>query len=141
MKKTKITIALIGVALVASLLVFTKMTGSATYILTQKWQPEFIEDGSEVYCFNEDEAGYYVFMYDSAEAAEELLAWQEEEGDTISSGSYSEAAKAWMEEAEVPENLSREFLDGPYYYMTQEDGSEMIVFLDGKLVHIVEHTM
>lgn len=134
-------LAIIGVALVVFLVMVMKWSSSASYLLAQHWQAEFIKEGSEMYCFHEDNVGYYSFMYDSKEDAEALLTWQDAEGETKNSGTYTEAAEAWMEAAGVPETISREFYAGPYYYESQEDGSEMIVFLDGRLVHVVEHMM
>lgn len=137
---------IVGVAFVIFMGFVWKWSSSASFILGQHWELKIPNGGTEMYCINDAQEGgkgaaYYAFWYEDIANAEEGYEWGEAEGPTNDYDTYEEAATVWMGEAGAPESLGIEITDGKYYYEVAEDGSELIVFLDGntKMLHIVEN--
>lgn len=99
-----------------------------------------------MYCINDAQEGgkgvaYYAFWYEDISNAEEGFEWEATEGPTNDYDTYEEAVSVWMDEVGIKETLGIEITEGKFYYEVTEEGSELIVFLDGnsKMLHIVEN--
>lgn len=138
MKKT----ILIVIAMLASgFILFSNWTSGASKQVQKAWELDLPKGATEVYDFRgETGSAYYAFIYDTPEEAEEALEWQSEEGATIDAGTYTEAIETWIDEANVPDTLPIDIPEeGPFYYKKKADGSELIIVLDYRMLHMVEH--
>lgn len=90
--------------------------------------------------FHGDGIRYHVFSYEYEDYIDLMFAWAGTEFTTLRDGSYSEAAAAWLDEIEVPEDQRPDYENCAYWYKAQEDNSELIIFWDNNLnrLYIVE---
>lgn len=93
--------------------------------------------------FHGDGVRYHVFSYQNEEPIEALFEWSETESDTLFAGGYSNAAEAWLDEIEVPQEERPEYESCVYWYASQADNSEIIIFWDDvrERIYIVESFM
>lgn len=80
--------------------------------------------------FHGDGIRYHIFSVKEAQAIEEMLVWQSEEGFTRYDGSYAEAANKWLNKIDVPSEERPNYTECAYWYETKDDNSEIILFWD-----------
>lgn len=150
MKKKSVivfSIALVG-AFIIGAIVWMSMTGYSR-VLKTNWELEipFSARCSEVYekdtgaSFNGDGIRFHVFSCKNEDRIDDMLVWTDDDHSTIYYGSLSEAAEQWLDVLDVPEEWRPEYDDSRYYYCSQEDNSELIIFWskEAKMLYIVEN--
>ncbi len=80
--------------------------------------------------FHGDGIRYHIFSYKKEEAINEMVMWQSTEQSTVFCSSYSEAATEWLDEIDVPLEKRPNYTECYYWYQTQNDYNEIIIFLD-----------
>jgi len=80
--------------------------------------------------FHGDGLRYHVYTYQDGAYIEKMLKWSDTEGETLWSGSYSEAADAWLAELEASSEFYPDYASCVYSYRVQEDNSELIAIWD-----------
>lgn len=101
---------------------------------------------SEVYrknpsdSFHGDGIRYHVYTYKNEEYIEQMFNWNVVEKETIFSSSYSEAANEWLNELEVQNEHYPDYSKCVYWYQSQEDNSEVIIFWNKQndMIYILE---
>lgn len=90
--------------------------------------------------FHGDDIRYHVFSYKYEDSIDLMFAWIGREQETIFRSSYSEAAEQWLDDISVPEEYRPDYDNCWYWYHSQEDNSEIIVFWDEDVncLYIVE---
>ena len=90
--------------------------------------------------FHGDGIRYHVFSYKYEDYIDLMFAWSHTEFNTIFHGSYSEAATEWLDEIDVPDDQRPNYENCCYWYKSQEDNSELIIFWDNStnLLYVVE---
>lgn len=90
--------------------------------------------------FHGDGIRYHVFSYRYEDYIDLMFAWRANEGKTLFRDSYSETAEEWLDEIEVPRGWRPDYESCSYWYKTQEDNSQIIIFWDSEenRLYIVE---
>lgn len=103
-----------------------------------KYKQEY-ENSTEA-SFNGDGFRYHVFSYEKEEPIDKLLAWSQTERKTIYCDSIKEAALQWLNEIGVPKVNRPTYKDCVYWYQSQDDNSELLIFKDAaqKKLYVVE---
>ena len=93
--------------------------------------PSFLGDGVR----------YHVFEYKYEDYIDLMFAWSAAEHETLHFARVSEAADAWLDEIEVPENMRPDYNVCGSWHRSKEDNSEIIFFWDSErnLLHVVEN--
>ena len=78
--------------------------------------------------FHGDGIRYHVFSYKYEDFIDTMFVWTGNDHATIYSGSLSQAAQAWLDEIQVPEEWRPDYGNCLYRYLSQEDNSEIVVF-------------
>lgn len=71
---------------------------------------------------------YHVFVCKNADPVDEMFAWQTAERETVYHSSYSAAADEWFGKIDVPQKERPDYEKCSYWYQSQSDNSEIIVF-------------
>lgn len=79
--------------------------------------------------FHGDGLRYHVYSCRDTHL-ESLYAWLPDEHATIYHDSFRAAAEDWLEQLGVPDEQRPAYADCYYWYQSQEDNSELIVFWD-----------
>lgn len=147
MKKRKWLIA-IAVFLVLTVVGVSKLLPSYSSTLEANWGISLPWKArlTEIYekdsgsSFHGDGIRYHVFSYKYEDYIDLMFAWTPTEFKTISHGNYSEAATEWLDEIDVPEGQRPNYENCCYWYKSQEDNSELIIFWDNStnLLYVVE---
>lgn len=90
--------------------------------------------------FTGDGIRYHVFSCENIDPIDKMFAWQLTEQETNYYSSYSTAVDEWLDKINVPPRDRPDYGDCSYWYQSQDDGSEIIIFWDidqGKL-YVVE---
>lgn len=80
--------------------------------------------------FTGDGIRYHVFSCEDIDPINKLFAWQSEEQDTIYHSSYTAACDEWLSKINVPVQARPDYENCLYWYQSQEDNSEIIIFGD-----------
>ena len=107
-------------------------------VLKANWDFALPSDShySEIYSqdsgtsFHGDGIRYHIFSYKENEPVEGMFLWQLTEQRTKFYNSYAEAADEWLDTINVPAAERPNYTECIYWYQSQEDGSEIIVFWD-----------
>lgn len=91
--------------------------------------------------FTGDGIRYHVFTFLNSDPINEMFAWHSTEQETISHNSYSAAVDEWLNRLNVPEKERPIYEDCSYWYQSQTDNSEIIIFWDKRQdkLYIAEH--
>lgn len=141
MKKKKTKVALL-IGIVAMIIIGATVAWNIVFdyskILKANWGFSIPSESrySEIYSkdsgmsFHGDGIRYHIFSYKKEEAINEMVMWQSTEQSTVFCGSYSEAATERLDEIDVPLEKRPNYTECCYWYQTQNDHSEIIIFLD-----------
>ncbi len=90
--------------------------------------------------FHGDGIRYHVFSYKEAEPISKMFVWQSSQQNTIFHDSYSEATEDWLDAIHVPLEQRPNYTQCTYWYQSQDDNSEIILFWDNhqNRIYIVE---
>ena len=93
--------------------------------------PSFLGDGIR----------YHVFEYRYEDYIDLIFAWSAAEHETLHFASVSEAADAWLDEIEVPEDRRPDYEACGSWHRSKKDSSEIIFFWDSErnLIYVVEN--
>ncbi len=153
MKKKRILTAaalITGAALILIVLIIVWNNKASNYlrILELNWGISFsaAAELSEVYAndsgasFHGDGIRYHVYSCKHAQYLVQDLDWTKEESATIYHPNFHEAANDWLDQINVPESERPAYSGCSYWYASQEDNSEIIIFWDSieSLLYIIE---
>ena len=149
-KKSTIFIVIAGAILVlaAGLAVYWNYFSDYSNVLKINWGFSLPQEArySDVYSqtsgasFNGDGIRYHVFSCENINPINEMFEWQLTERDTIYYDSYSAATDDCLNKINVPTKERPDYAKCTYWYQSQNDNSEIILFLNkeqGKL-YVVE---
>lgn len=120
-------------------------------VMNRNWELSLPEDGvfTEIYAkdsgasFHGDGTRYHAFSCSDPGQVEALLPWLPEATTHATNyfPSIQEAANAWLDELQVPQEERPDPAGCQIWYATKSDRSELLVFWDSKIqrIYIVEH--
>ena len=80
--------------------------------------------------FTGDGLRYHVFSYRYEDPIDSMFAWSPLQLETIFFASYQEAAETWLSDLAVPSEYYPDYSQCVYWYSSQSDTSEIIIFWD-----------
>jgi len=80
--------------------------------------------------FQGDGIRYHVFSCKESTSIDQLFEWQSEQNETNYHDSFVDAVDDWLDEIEVPLAQRPDYNACLFWYESQADGSEIIVFWD-----------
>ena len=91
--------------------------------------------------FHGDGIRYHVFSYKYEDYIDLMFAWTSTEYPTNYYATTSEAAEAWLDEIDVPDDKRPDYTNCCLWHKSKEDNSEIIFFWDNEqnLIYIVEN--
>jgi len=90
--------------------------------------------------FTGDGIRYHVFSCENIDSIDKMFVWQLTEQETIYHSSYSTAVDEWLDKINVPPRERPDYGDCSYWYQSQDDNSEIIIFwnIDQGKLYVVE---
>jgi len=138
-----IIIIVIGVLCLWSLLPPSYSTAlKANWGISLPWQARCTEiyEKDSGPSFHGDGIRYHVFSYRYEDYIDLMFAWSTTERSTLYYSTASQAATAWLDEIEVPEEQRPNYPQCAAWYKSQRDHSEILIFWDAELnrLYVVE---
>lgn len=150
MKKKRVTLIILVLVLAAAAIIW-QLVPSYSSVLEANWGFELpvkalcrqVYEADTGASFHGDGVRYHVFSYRYEDYIELMFAWRHMESATLYYGSYSEAANQWLAELDVPQGQCPNFEDCFYWYKSENNNSEILVFWDpsGNKLYIVENLL
>ena len=147
LKKRKWLIA-VAALLVLTIVGVSKLLPSYSSTLEANWGISLPRKArlTEVYqqdsgtSFHGDGVRYHVFSYIHEDYIDPMFPWSPTESPTNYSANTSEAAEAWLDEIDVPNEERPNYENCSSWYKSQEDNSEIILLWDKELnrLYIIE---
>ncbi len=139
--KKKIITAISAIALLAVAIFGCYSSHSYLETIEKNWGIALPEEAvlNEIYSkqteptFNGDGVRYHVFSCENAEEIEKIFQWESTQKATIFADSFESAAMYWLDEIGVPAEERPSFENCRYYYQSQNDNSEIVIFWDSGL--------
>lgn len=149
MKKKRILLVVL-VALISVWTIYKSIVPSYSSVLEANWGIELPIKAlcKEVYeadtgpSFHGDGIRYHVFSYRYEDYIDLMFAWSGNlENETLFYQSYSEASDIWLDELDIPMEQYPDYDACFYWYKSEHDNSEIIIFWDPEInrIYIVEN--
>lgn len=148
MKKKYIIIICVILAIVLVFGIAWNVMSDYSRTLKANWGFElpFFSRYTEVYekdsgsSFNGDGIRFHVFSYKYEDYIDLMFTWRHMEDVTIFGESYSEAAAEWLAEIDVESEWHPDYENCLYWYRSQEDNSQLLIFWDREqnLLYVLE---
>ena len=140
-KKHLVLLFVCALALACGLSLYAKTSYSR--VLEANWGISLPFKARNREVFSQDNSGfhgdgirYHVYRYQYEDYIDLMFAWRNREGATIFHDSYSKAAEAWLDELQVPRSQRPSYEVCSYWYKSQEDHSELLIFWNPENNHL-----